>query len=111
IQAIYPDGRVRQRWRWDWQAGNRDSSRLTLEQAGEEFNRLFREGIRQRMRNGAIAAHLSGGMDSSAVVCAARDLVDAGTVPGTVRTLSLAYQTPSLAGETDYINMVVDQKG
>jgi asparagine synthase (glutamine-hydrolysing) len=46
-------------------------------------------------------------MDSSSIVCIARDLL----TEGKLITLSLVYQMASLAGETDYIEMVVKQGG
>jgi asparagine synthase (glutamine-hydrolysing) len=46
-------------------------------------------------------------MDSSSIVCIARDLLK----EGKLITLSLVYRLPSLAGETDYIEMVVKQGG
>ncbi|MGB5772561.1 MAG: asparagine synthase-related protein, partial [Crocosphaera sp.] len=51
------------------------------------------------------------GMDSSSVVCMARDFFALERRTEKLITLSLVYQMPSLVEETDYIQMVVDQKG
>jgi asparagine synthase (glutamine-hydrolysing) len=65
------DGQVRQRRYWDI-----DSSRELRYKADEEyashFLELFTEAVRCRMRaSGPVAAELSGGLDSSSVVCVA----------------------------------------
>ena len=80
---------------------------ITLPEAGSQFTHIFRQGIAERSKKDKIASHLSGGMDSSSVVCIARDLL----APEKLITLSLVYQIRSLAGETDYIQMVVDRGG
>lgn len=84
---------------------------LDWDGAGSRFLELLRESVRQRFSPGSTAAHLSGGMDSSSVVCLARDLLGdhAGARP--LHTLSLVYGLQSLAGETPYIQMVLDQGG
>jgi asparagine synthase (glutamine-hydrolysing) len=57
----------------DWSAGAPDVSGLTEEEAGRHFAELFRDEVRERLSPaGRTAAHLSGGMDSSAVACVAR---------------------------------------
>ncbi len=100
-------GRVERPWRWDWQQQTPSLPEMTLEEAGQRFADLFREAVRQRLLPGRTVAHLSGGMDSSYVACIARDLLAGDRLP----TLSLVYDTPSLAGEKEYIRMVVEQGG
>jgi asparagine synthase (glutamine-hydrolysing) len=77
--------------------------------ADQRFLELFRAAVRERIDPAGTAAHLSGGMDSSAVVCVARDLLRGGDQP--LSTLSLVYNLPSLAGERAYIRQVLDQGG
>ncbi len=111
IMALHPDGRKRLSWRWDWIDKITQVEDMTLEDAGFQFAQLFRQAVKERIQQGKIASHLSGGMDSSAVVCVARDHISAGVVSGKLSTLSMVYQMPSLAGETDYIKMIVNQGG
>ncbi len=107
LLALYPDNRVTKIWSWDWLKQIQPIENITLPEAGSQFIHLFRQGIAERSKNGKIASHLSGGMDSSSVVCIARDLLP----PEKLITLSLVYQIRSLAGETDYIQMVIAQGG
>ena len=96
---------------WDWSSQVRPSAGVTLEQAGEEFASLLRRAVRERVRRGPTAAHLSGGMDSSAVVALAREEVINGTGPGPLSTLTLVYECPSLAGERAYAELMVARGG
>ncbi|MGA1622014.1 MAG: asparagine synthase-related protein [Synechocystis sp.] len=75
---------------------------ITPLEAGQQFRTLLNQGIQERCQFGNIGAHLSGGMDSSAVVCLA-----AKKQPLT--TLSLVYHLKTLAQETDYIQLILDQ--
>jgi asparagine synthase (glutamine-hydrolysing) len=60
----------------------------------EQFLALFREAVRVRLQTDAPAvAELSGGLDSSSVVCMAKQLVDAGAVPcRTVGSISYVHR-------------------
>jgi asparagine synthase (glutamine-hydrolysing) len=82
---------------------------LDLETAGQRFRELFVAAVRERLGAGRTVAHLSGGMDSSAVVCVARDLLKERGDDTLLDTLSMVYDMPSLAGETAYIDLVRDQ--
>jgi len=64
----------------------------------EQFRLLFREAVRSRLNvRGAAVAELSGGLDSSSVVCMARDVIRAGeAAPLSLTTLSYAEE-----GSTD----------
>jgi asparagine synthase (glutamine-hydrolysing) len=79
--------------------------------AGQRFLELFQAAVRQRLEPGRTVAHLSGGMDSSSIVCVARDLLKARQEVRPLDTLSLVYRVRSLAGETPYIHMVLNQGG
>jgi len=80
---------------------------VTADEASETFGGLFRAAVKERLGPVRTAAHLSGGLDSSAVVCVARDLL-AGEP---LTTLSLVYEKTSLANETDWVRMVLEQGG
>jgi asparagine synthase (glutamine-hydrolysing) len=93
-----------------WPAAG-DEGTIDEDTAGQRFLNILRMAIGERLGPESTAAHLSGGMDSSAVVCLARDLIrDRGEVQP-LHTLSLVYGLPSLAGETPYIRQVLDQGG
>lgn len=107
LLALCPDGRANKIWSWDWSKQVQPIENITLPEAGSQFVNLFRQGIKERIQDGKVASHLSGGMDSSAVVCIARDLL----LPEKLITLSMVYQMRSLRDETRYIEMVVEQGG
>jgi asparagine synthase (glutamine-hydrolysing) len=119
IQRILPgnllvftaSGRTTKIWSWDWMQQIQPIENITPQEAGLQFSYLFRQAVKQRIQDEKTASHLSGGMDSSSIVCIARDLLAAETSPRKLITLSLVYQMRSLAGETDYIQMVVNQGG
>jgi asparagine synthase (glutamine-hydrolysing) len=90
---------------WDWKEQERAIGNLTLETAGLEFRNLFSQAIQERVQTGKVASHLSGGMDSSSIVCLAREMIQGGNLI----TLSLVYQMRSLVKETDYIQMILDR--
>jgi asparagine synthase (glutamine-hydrolysing) len=75
---------------------------ITPQEAGEKFRELLGQAITERCQFGNIGAHLSGGMDSSAVVCLAAEQKP-------LTTLSLVYQLKTLVKETDYIQLILDQ--
>ena len=73
----------------------------------EHFLQLFGDAIACRLRSDTpIAGELSGGLDSSSVVCLAEDLRRRGAVPD-FRFLTISMVTPGFAGdETPYVNAV-----
>jgi asparagine synthase (glutamine-hydrolysing) len=75
---------------------------ITPQEAGEKFRALLSQAIEERCQFGEIGAHLSGGMDSSAVVCLANQKQH-------LTTLSLVYTLKTLVQETDYIQLILDQ--
>ncbi|MEM9271822.1 MAG: asparagine synthase-related protein [Cyanobacteria bacterium P01_F01_bin.143] len=105
--ALDSQGNIEKIWSWNWLQQIQPIKNISLPEAGSKFTHLFRQGIIERSKQGKIASHLSGGMDSSSVVCLARDLLSSEKLT----TLSLVYQIRSLVGETDYIQMVIDQGG
>ena len=111
LSAISLDGHARPVFEWEWSGADPALARVPAEAAGEEFLRLFRAAVRERIARGRAAAHLSGGMDSSSVVCVARELLNSGHCPAPLTTLSLVYDLPSLAPERAYIQEVVDGGG
>ncbi|MGK7948379.1 MAG: asparagine synthase-related protein, partial [Xenococcaceae cyanobacterium] len=88
LLALHPNGSAIKIWSWDWLKHIQPIENITLPEAGSQFFHIFRQGIAERIKNGKIASHLSGGMDSSSVVCIARDLLS----PDKLITLSLIYR-------------------
>jgi asparagine synthase (glutamine-hydrolysing) len=107
LLALNPNSGATRIWAWDWQANIQPQENISSAEAGEKFTQIFRQAIRERSQSGKVASHLSGGMDSSAVVCLARELL----AQQKLVTLSLVYQMCSLVGETPYIEMVLEQGG
>ncbi len=109
--TISPTGQVEtHRW-WDWTSKLSGNNSVTLEEAGEQYAHLFKQAVKQRVQKGRIAAHLSGGMDSSSVVCTARDWMLSGVGQPQLHTMTSVYKRPSLVGERAYTEMVIEQGG
>jgi asparagine synthase (glutamine-hydrolysing) len=111
VLEIDRDRRVVPHRFWDWGTAVQPGGSIDPEEVGAECRRLLREAVRQRLGRSPVAAHLSGGMDSSAVACLARDLIGQAGSPHPLHTLSLVYRHPSLAGERAFIEQVLAQPG
>lgn len=99
-------GRASTRRYWQWEATplpDRLGENELADCAGEMLRRSVAERVRERT-----AAHLSGGMDSTAIALLARDCAHARrTCP--ITTLSLRYdRLRSLTGETAYVKAAID---
>jgi asparagine synthase (glutamine-hydrolysing) len=77
----------------------------------EKFREIFTEAVRCRLRSAfPIASQLSGGLDSSAVTCVARDLLaEKKTTP--LHTISTIFDTISECDERPFMNAVLEQGG
>jgi len=65
----------------------------------EHFRDLFRQSVRRRLRTAyPILADLSGGLDSSSIVCMAYDIFKAGEARATINTIS-NYSTEEPGGD------------
>lgn len=84
---------------------------LTDEEYTARFLELFTEAVRCRLRSAyPIASELSGGMDSSAVTCMARDLLQAQSGPP-LHSISLVYNRFTDCDERPFIQEVLKQGG
>ena len=74
----------------------------------EHFLQVFRQAVACRMLGtGPIFAELSGGLDSSAIVCTAHDLMRRGEIPERpFETLSYVFSESTTADESGYIEAV-----
>lgn len=74
-----------------------------------EFRRLFLQAVKDRLKSEtSVLLHLSGGLDSSSIVCAADLLMRQGEGVSSVKAVSAVY--PGLAcDETPYISAVARQ--
>jgi asparagine synthase (glutamine-hydrolysing) len=83
-------GRIR---RWHWHGGPFDDlSRLSAADHVERFRALFDEALIATTRGvGPVAAQLSGGLDSSSIVCRATELHRAGRIERQVEAVSARF--------------------
>jgi len=79
----------------------------------EHFRHLFREAVRCRMRSdGPIWASLSGGLDSSAIVCVADEVLKSGEAQTIkVETVSYVYDQSTSSDERNFISCVEQKRG
>jgi asparagine synthase (glutamine-hydrolysing) len=75
----------------------------------EKFREIFEESIRCRLRsNYKIGFELSGGIDSSSVICTAKRLFDENTI---INSFSIIFNEIKEVDESYYINKVIDTGG
>lgn len=83
------------------------------EEYEEQFRELFRDAVRCRLRSERpVWAELSGGLDSSSIVCMADQIVESGemaTPP--VETVSYVYDNSAGSDERRFINDVEQKRG
>lgn len=79
----------------------------------EHFRELFRQAVCCRLRtDGPVWAELSGGLDSSSIVCTADDLIKSGRAEARcLRTVSFVYDECSSTDERAYIRLVEEKIG
>jgi asparagine synthase (glutamine-hydrolysing) len=119
IQAVPPGGSVaisdgnvsiRRHWTFEQQRPIRYKSDQEYE---AHFRHLFSQAVRRRLRsNSPILAELSGGLDSSSIVCAADDLIGRGEAePPQLDTISYYDPAVSAGDERSYISRVEERRG
>lgn len=97
-----------------WTAEPRDQLRYNKDLDYEEqFRCLFRESVLARLRvSGTAWAELSGGMDSSPIVCTAHQLISNGQTEATnLQTVSRVYDEAVDSDERKYIRAVETKIG
>ena len=120
IECVPPGSTVRirqasiQATKW-WDFDPRKSIRYRLDSDYEEhFRIVFYEAVRRRLRSrNTILAELSGGMDSSSIVCVADALIGQGAAAGFPELDTLSYFDDSEPNwdEKTYFKMVEAKRG
>jgi asparagine synthase (glutamine-hydrolysing) len=79
----------------------------------EHFRHLFREAVRCRLRvDGPVCINLSGGLDSSAIVCMADEIFGSGDAEASrIETISHVYDEAVSSDERDFIRCVEEKRG
>lgn len=97
---------------WNFNAGNRISYRADAEYE-EHFRAVFAEAVRRRLRSdGPILAELSGGMDSSAIVCMAdRVVANGATDVPRIDTVSYYDDSEPNWNEPPYFSKIEEKRG
>ncbi|UNC93628.1 asparagine synthase (glutamine-hydrolyzing) [Candidatus Contubernalis alkaliaceticus] len=96
---------------YSWYRLNPAAFSGNLKEAAEEFQELLRDSIRLRLRaDVAVGSCLSGGLDSSAIVCIANELLRQQGVNSLQKTFSAGSRVKKF-DEGDYIKEVVKQTG
>ena len=108
---IVRDQQVRKVRYWDLDPG-RQVRYSSDEEYADHFRELFRKAVLARLRShGPMGSTLSGGLDSSSVVCTAGRLFREGLAQGAgFETFSMSY-TGLPCDESAYLDAVVQQEG
>jgi asparagine synthase (glutamine-hydrolysing) len=89
----------------EWDISSFEQSRLSFTEAVEEYKSIFLESVKLQMRSDVeVGSCLSGGMDSSAIVCAAAGLTDK-----PFQTFSSYYGEDKTLDERQWIKLVAEQ--
>lgn len=109
LTADLSTGAVGQRRYWAWQDHLVDPGTDRVEDIAEGYGHVLRRAVRERA-GGEVAAHLSGGMDSTAVALIARD--ELAREGRSLHALSLVYERlESLTEERPYLEAALDTGG
>jgi asparagine synthase (glutamine-hydrolysing) len=110
-RLILKEGQLRKSLYWDVTAV-RSLHYRSDEEYAEHFLEIFREAVRARLRSQTpVGATLSGGLDSSSVVCMAHKVLQDGAIPGLrLETFSQLYEGYP-CDERIYIDEVIRSKG
>jgi asparagine synthase (glutamine-hydrolysing) len=81
------------------------------EEYGQHFKSVFREAVSARLRScGPLAAELSGGLDSSSIVCMAQEIYRSGDAPNEgFYALTHLFEEASEANEREFSRAVIDK--
>lgn len=105
--AMVQDGQVRFKRFWGLDPNEEIRYRTDAEYE-EHFTQLFREAVRVRLRaDGPVWADLSGGLDSSSIVCMADSIIETGESEATrLETVSAVFDESPSSDERKFISKV-----
>lgn len=94
-----------------WSVGSVSSQPTTdAREAAARFKELFQLAVKQRISNdGRTWARLSGGLDSSSIVCTASDLAERGEIPFGVDGTITTVDTLGRGDEREFVKHVLDR--
>lgn len=106
------DGRATTQRYWRFSPRSRIRYKADAEYE-EHFRQVFRQSVRRRLRSGnPVLAELSGGLDSSSIICMADDiLANEGPHAPRLDTLSLYDKAEPKADDWQYIQKVEQKRG
>jgi len=106
---VIEDGKLRRGEYWDIDP-NYSIRYKTDEEYAEHFLHIFQEAVKARLRShGPVGASLSGGLDSSSIVCTAMKLYEENAVPNRgFETFSIVFDTFP-CDEREYIKELVNK--
>jgi asparagine synthase (glutamine-hydrolysing) len=105
------DGPVAQQTHWSWLDHEIDPGTNRLEELSALTTDVLRRAVRENLR-GRVAAHVSGGIDSSSIALLARDGLRAAQGQPAVHGISAVFEyRGGLARETPYVEAVLRQPG
>jgi asparagine synthase (glutamine-hydrolysing) len=119
IYAVHPghavivqNGHLRAQRFWGLDP-NREIRYKTDKEYEEHFRHLFREAVRRRLRvDGPVWGSLSGGLDSSAIICMADEIIEAGEAQASrLETVSYVYDEATSSDERKFIRSVEEKRG
>ena len=110
--AIVRDGKVVV-WRFWGLDPDKEIRYRTDQEYEEHFLHLFSDAVRTRLRaDGPVWADLSGGLDSSSIVCVADEVMKRGPVQASsVETVSAVFDESSKSDERKFISVVEQKRG
>jgi asparagine synthase (glutamine-hydrolysing) len=108
--SLTSEGNVK-RWKyWDLEEPHVRSN-ISLGDAVEQFQDLFRDSVRIRLRADVpLGSSLSGGLDSSAIVCTLANELESNVNNG-LKTFSARFPDSPTFDEGEFIDAVVDRSG
>lgn len=96
---------------WDFDPAKRIRYRTDAEYE-HHFVGLFRESVKRRLRSDApVLAELSGGIDSSSIVCIADSLIEHGDVTSSLNTVSYYDDSEPNWNERQYFPRIEQKRG
>ena len=106
------DGQVRFKRFWGLDP-NKEIRYRTDAEYEEHFTQIFREAVRVRLRaEGPVWADLSGGLDSSSIVCMADSIIETGESEATrLETVSAVFDQSRSSDERKFISKVEAKRG